>query len=206
MTDAVRDAGPGAYWVADVQVATGKDNAQSGGWALIVVYGDPGAPTRNLSVFNGFQNVSTSGAAVTISLSGLQTPLSGTVNSTVGIVAQEGDRGTTGDFATILGAAGVRKRLGNAANPPGPPASAANVFNASISRAGATVTDGLPAYVNQFGFDADTFTTTNVLGNNQTSTEVVLTTDGDAYIPGVVFISTDLYAPRIAATKTVDKP
>ena len=45
-----------------------------------------------------------------------------------------------------------------------------------------------------------------MLGNNQTSTDVKLTTSGDAYIPGVVFIATELYAPQVAATKTVDKP
>ena len=68
------------------------------------------------------------------------------------------------------------------------------------------MTDRSPAHLNNFGFDVDTFATTNVLGNNQTSTQVRLTTDGDAYIPGVVFIATELYAPQVAATKTVDKP
>ena len=143
---------------------------------------------------------------MTIPLSGFQTPLSGAVNATVGIVAQEGDRATLGDGATIRGAGNVDVRLGNAANPGGPPQSAANVFNASISRVGAHVTDRRPAHVNNFGFDVDTFATTNVLGNNQTSTDVKLTTSGDAYIPGVVFIATELYAPQVAATKTVDKP
>ena len=43
-----------------------------------------------------------------------------------------------------------------------------------------------------------------MLGNNQTSTQVRLSTSGDAYQPGVVTIATDLYAPRITASKTVD--
>ena len=43
-----------------------------------------------------------------------------------------------------------------------------------------------------------------MLGNGQTSTQVRLSTSGDAYQPGVVTLATDLYAPRITATKTVD--
>ena len=42
-----------------------------------------------------------------------------------------------------------------------------------------------------------------MLGNGQTSTQVRLSTSGDAYQPGVVTITTDLYAPRIVATKSV---
>ena len=40
-----------------------------------------------------------------------------------------------------------------------------------------------------------------MLGNGQTSTQVRLSTSGDAYQPGVVTMSTDLDAPRITATK-----
>ena len=113
VTDTVRAAGAGVYRVANVQVGTGRNNAQSGGWALVVVFGHPDEPTRNLSVFDGFQNVSSSSAGVTIPLSGFQTPLSGAVNATVGIVAQEGDRATLGDGATIRGAGNVDVRLDN---------------------------------------------------------------------------------------------
>ncbi len=63
----------------------------------MVAYGDPAAPSRNLSVFDGMQTVSST--TVTIPLSGFQTPLSGPVTSTVGIVAYEGDLGTVGDLA-----------------------------------------------------------------------------------------------------------
>lgn len=45
-----------------------------------------------------------------------------------------------------------------------------------------------------------------MLGNNQTSTAVRLTTSGDAYQPGVVTIATDRFAPKIESTKTVDRP
>ena len=83
-------AGPGTYTTANVQLGTGLSDSGSGGWALVVVYGDPTAPSRNLSVFDGMQAVSSS-TTVTIPLSGFQTPLSGPVTSTVGVVAYEGD-------------------------------------------------------------------------------------------------------------------
>ena len=61
---------------ANVQLGTGLSDSTSGGWALVVAYGDPAAPSRNLSVFDGMQTVGSSGA-VTIPLSGFQTPLYG---------------------------------------------------------------------------------------------------------------------------------
>ena len=199
VTGIVAAAGAGTYWTANVQLGTGLSDSSSGGWALVVAYGDPTVPSRNLSIFDGLQNVSSTGN-VTIPLSGFQTPLSGQVNSTVGLVAYEGDLGTTGDGAQIQGAGGAFTALSNAVNP------ANNVFNSTISNAGAFVTSRTPSFQNNLGYDADLFSTTNVLGNGQTSTQVRLSTSGDAYQPGVVTIATDLFAPKITATKTVDRP
>ena len=89
--------------------------------------------------------------------------------------------------------------LSNALNP------ASNVFNSTISIEGADARTRSPAYPNQLGFDADVLATTGVLGNGQTSTQVRLTTNGDAYQPGVVTIATELFAPRIEAAKSVDR-
>ena len=205
VTSIVAAAGAGSYWTANVQLGTGLSDSSSGGWALVVAYGDPAAPSRNLSVFDGLQGVGSS-ATVTIPLSGFQTPLTGPVTSTVGLVAYEGDLGTTGDSAAIQGGSGAFTALSNAVNP-GPPATSAsnsNVFNSTISNAGVLVTSRTPSFRNNLGYDADLFRTTNVLGNGQTSTQVRLSTSGDAYQPGVVTLATDLYAPRITATKTVD--
>jgi uncharacterized repeat protein (TIGR01451 family) len=196
VTGIVAAAGAGTYWTANVQLGTGLSDASSGGWSLVVAYGDPAAPSRNLSVFDGLQNVSSSGS-VTIPLSGFQTPLSGPVTSAVGIVAYEGDLATTGDGAALQGASGAFTALSNATNP------ANNLFNSTITNAGALVTSRTPSFQNNLGYDSDLFRTTGVLGNGQTSTQVRLSTNGDAYQPGVVTLATDLYAPQITATKTV---
>ena len=73
VTAIVDAAGPGTYTTANVQLGTGLSDSSSGGWALVVAYGDPAAPSRNLSVFDGMQTVN--GSPVTIPLSGFQTPL-----------------------------------------------------------------------------------------------------------------------------------
>jgi hypothetical protein len=109
VTDLVRAAGAGEYMVANVQLGTGFNADQAGGWALAVVYEDANQPMRNLTIFDGFRFVLADGPPVDIPLSGFTTPKSGPVTTNLGLVAMEGDLGTTGDSATI-----------NAA-PPGPP-------------------------------------------------------------------------------------
>jgi hypothetical protein len=79
VTSIVSAAGAGTYWTANVQLGTGLSDSGSGGWSLVVAYGDPAAPSRNLSVFDGLQSVGSS-ATVTIPLSGFQTPLPGPVD------------------------------------------------------------------------------------------------------------------------------
>src|SRR5262245_60392319 len=115
VTSIVAAAGAGTYTTANVQLGTGLSDSNLGGWALVVVYGDAGAPNRNLSVFDGLQDVDTR-TTVTIPVTGLQTPLSGPVAATVGIVAYEGDLATTGDSVEIEGAAGFTS-LSNSENP-----------------------------------------------------------------------------------------
>ena len=55
VTPIVAGAGAGTYTTANVQLGTGLSDSSSGGWALVVAYGDSAAPSRNLSVFDGMQ-------------------------------------------------------------------------------------------------------------------------------------------------------
>ena len=57
VTGIVRAAGPGEYTVANVQLGTGLNADQSGGWALAIAYEDSNQPTRNLTIFDGFKFV-----------------------------------------------------------------------------------------------------------------------------------------------------
>ena len=190
VTGQVRRSGPGVYTVANVQAATGED--RYAGWALVVAYEAFGDPPRNLTVFDGLQSVTQSKPALAIPVSGFQTPLSGPVRTKLGFVAYEGDRGLSGDSATLDG-----KSLSDAVNP------ANNLFNSTISVDGRNFTDKTPDYVNQLGFDAKLIRIDGFLANGATSAKIALRTSSDQYLPHVITFATDLYAPVIRATKTV---
>ena len=190
VTEVVRGAGSGEYAVADVQAGTGKD--RYAGWSLVVAYRDPAAPVRNLSVFDGFDTVSSSRPRVDVKVAGFRTPKVGSVRSDVGFVAYEGDRGSEGDGATLNETA-----LADTLKPSN------NVFNSTISRAGERIADKHPDVVNQMGFDAFTMRADGVLANDATSATIRLTTGGETYFPGAVTFATELYAPRVRPQKAV---
>ena len=189
VTSQVAAARSGTYTVANVQAGLGSD--RYGGWSLVVVYRAPGAQAKSLVVFDGMATVG-SGAPANITVSGFTAPASGAVNVKMGVMAYEGDRGTTGDQMAVNGT-----RITDATNP------SSNSFNSSISAAGANVTTKNPSYVNQLGYDSDLFTLPNgVIANGATSATVALTSTGDVYYPAVVTSAIDLYAPQITATKS----
>jgi uncharacterized repeat protein (TIGR01451 family) len=194
ITSIVKAGGAGTYTVANVQLGTGQNADQSGGWAIAVAYKDPTKPTRNLTIFDGFKFVTAGGASVSIPLSGFQTPNSGPVNTRIGMIAYEGDLGKDGDYATLEG-----KKLSNAANPEN------NFFNSSISNLGTSFTTRNPNYKNGFGFDGDIVDATGYLKNGQTKATITLSTTSDGYAPGGVSFATDLFAPSLEPTKVVDK-
>ncbi len=190
VTGQVQRDGSGVYTVANVQSATGDD--RYAGWALVVAYEAAGEPPRNLTVFDGLHSVTQGKSALTIPVSGFQTPPSGPVRTKLGFVAYEGDRGLTGDSATLDGKL-LSDKL-NAAN---------NMFNSVISNDGQYFTDKTPDYVNQLGFDAKRIGIDGFLANGATGATIGLKTSSDQYLPHVITFATDLYAPVIRATKTV---
>src|SRR5262245_13557309 len=164
VTALVQIAGEGTYQIANVQAQTGTD--KYAGWSLVVVYRDPRAPARNLTVFDGYavvQQTPTSDRNVSIPVSGFIAPPSGAVNASVGFVAYEGDRGSTGDSVTLN-----TTTLSNGLNP------SDNFFNSSITNRGAQFTNKTPNYVNQLGFDADIIQTSGIIPNSATSATINL--------------------------------
>lgn len=192
VTSTVAAAGNGAYWAADIRATQGA--GYHGGWALVVHYSYPGSKTRNCSVFDGLEGVG-SGSPKSIAVSGFRTPPTGNVSSRLGVVAYEGDRGTTGDALSFNGTV-----ISDTVNP------ANDFFNSSITFGGSHVTTKSPNYLNTLGFDADLLDVPNannaVLANNATSATIALSSTGDAYYPAVVTLCTELYAPQIIAAKT----
>lgn len=187
--DQVRASGAGSYSVANVQAGTGDD--RYGGWALVVAYASSAEPARNMTVFDGFESVNSGDAPREISVRGFTTPPSGPVRSRLGFVAYEGDLSLGGDSASLNGS-----DLSDATNP------ANNFFNSAISVQGQNVTSRTPAFPNNLGYDSDVIQTER-LPNGATSAAIRLKTTGDTYIPGVVFVATELFAPDLRATKAV---
>ena len=189
VTSQVQAAGGGVYTVANVQAATGSD--RYAGWSLVVAYHDSTQPPRNLTVFDGLGTVNSTTPTLNIPVSGFVTPTGGPVRTTLGFIAWEGDRGLTGDSASL-----DSTTLTDAANP------ATNFFNSSISDNGVAVTAKTPNYANQLGFDADLFDADGILANGATAATIHLTTGGETYFPGVVTFATELFAPRLVPQKS----
>ena len=191
VTDLVRRAGAGEYTVADVQSGTGVD--RYAGWSLIVAYEAPGDPPRNLTVVDGLQSVTRGRPALTIGVSGFQTPLVGPVRTQLGFVAYEGDLGAGGDSAALDG-----RSLSDAISAP------TNFFNSAISVDGSPFTAKSPDYRNQLGFDAKLIRADGILPNGASTADIALRTTLEQYLPGAVTFATDLYAPDVQATKSVE--
>jgi len=184
VTALVSAGGSGSYTVADVRSTPNASNVFAG-WGLVVVYGLPALPARNLAVFDGFGRVA-SGLPITLAVSGFATPPAGTVRTRLGVLAHEGDLGYTGAACALNAVA-----LADGRNP------AANFFNSSISHLDTTVTAKSPNYVNQLGFDVDLVNADGRLANGATGATIQLTSTSDTYYPGAVSFATDLYAPVI---------
>ncbi len=177
VTADVAAAGAGSYTVANLQAGTGND--RYGGWTLVVAYHESGEPVRDLSVYDGLATVA-SGTTSTVTLDGIETPATGTVQGTLGLVSWEGEPGISGDSAKLNGAT-----LSDAANP------ATNFFNSSISVGGSPVTGKSPDYLNQLGLDADLVGVDGLVAPGSTSASVQLGSTGDTYFAGVVTLATD---------------
>lgn len=187
VTTQVQTNGNGTYWVANVQSATGTvEGGTFGAWSLVVVYTDPAAPLRNLTVFDGYLNQAASASPTTINVSGFLTPLVGAVNARVGFIVQEGDGGITGDYLTLNST-----NLFDAVRP------STNFFNSSITSLGTHFAAKNPNYLNQMAYDMGRTTANGILANGATSASLTYGTNGDGYYPVLLSFAVDLYAPNL---------
>lgn len=179
VTSIVAAAGSGVYTVANVQAGTGED--RYGGWALVVAYANPAAEPHSIRVFEGLASIKAGEPPLQIGVSGLETPTAGSVSAGVGVVAYEGDRGSSGDRFLVNGTA-----LADAANP------TTNVFNSSIAFRGTDLGGRSPGYLNQLGFDADLLGADGILGNGATTATLEESTNVEQYLTQVLAVSIQL--------------
>lgn len=190
VTDVVRAAGAGRYTVANLPAALGSN--RYAGWTLATVFEDPNRPLRDITLFDGLSVVRKTDPSDVIEISGFRAPVEGAVDTTVGIVAYDGDRGTSGDYARFNGVT-----LTSDQSP------ATNFFNSTIDTFGSLVTSRDPSPTNNFGFDVKVADATGILANGATSARIELGTVGETIYVGLVSTRIDLTAPRFPPIKSV---
>jgi len=162
----------GTFQVANVKGTEGKLNSHnggktgtSGGWQIVFVYESPELVSRNITLFDGYANITKSQNQFNVDFNGFQTVSSGAVNSNVVIGSLEGDRSIQGDALEILDTTNSWVPLSTAERP------ANNFFNSKITTNETPFIDRVPASTNTLGFDATCFALANagntVIANNQ---------------------------------------
>ncbi|MCP3765321.1 DUF3344 domain-containing protein [Streptomyces sp. MAR25Y5] len=184
VTGLVRDSGAGPYTVAQVNVAAGRSEAGAwGGWTLVVAYENAAEPLRHLSLWDGFAPLK-SRTGPQVGLSGLD--LAEGAEGQVGLVAYNGDRGTTGDSLTVTtGTPASTTTLADSANPAG------DVLNSTVSGPAGAVPARVPAYANTLGYDSDVFTLGRGLLRAGDRMSLRLSSQRDAAWAGVLFTAVD---------------
>lgn len=188
----------GTYYVDtnNFYTETGQTNNKSpsdglgnyGAWVLVVIYKDPNeTKARNITIFDGYKQVTSSSGDVDISVSGFLTPKSGEVDSKTYVFTAEGDKYISGDAIKMAGLNynTTLQTLGT--------------FDSRVDVLG---TRG-PNLTNNNGIDIhkyDTGTTSgarNIISTNETGAKFQFTSTQDTYFPSLIVFSTQLYLPQM---------
>ena len=204
----------GTYAVANMRAARGKvGNSSGAGWTLVIIYETLSAPSKYITIFDGYQQVNPA-ETIYYDIAGFQTVPTGPVRAKIGIATLEGDQGVFGDEvamkspSTASQATGPYTFINNSLNP------AANTFNSSISSISNTpvpapflVTTRLPNGTNTLGFDLDVMEIPNnnkeTIANSATTATLRLTSGGDRYGAFLNTFAIDIIEPAIILTKLV---
>ena len=192
ITSTVTSAGINArFSVANLVTEPGSN--RWGGWTIVIVYKNVLQSMRNLTVFDGFANVST-GNTVDIPISGFTTPLSGPVNLELGVIGYDGDRDSQGDQLLFKGAAAF-VNVSDAIH------SSTNFFNSTLSDNGVLTPYRIPSYNNSLGYDAGIFypnnAALNYIGNNASTATIRVTTSSENILARAFTSAIDIYEPDL---------
>ncbi|WP_298761379.1 hypothetical protein, partial [uncultured Psychroserpens sp.] len=198
----------GTYQVANVEAKTGSvighdggTIGTSGGWQIVFVYESPKLPSKNISLFDGYANVTASTNNFDITFGGFQTVPTGDVNANVVIGSLEGDQDLSGDQLQI------RTPLNTFVPISAPQRSSNNFFNSRITLGNSNFVNRNPASLNTLGFDAAVFsldnTSNSIITNNQTSATLRLTSNQETYGLYLVGLAVDVWAPDLDPIEVV---
>ena len=202
VTDLVA-GGPLQARYAVANVVAQQESECWAGWTLVVVYADALAPMRNINVFDGFAFITNSNPydEVDVPIAGFVTPPVGPVDFQLGIIAYDGDRGSTGDQMGFNGGNGFTY-IADATHP------VDNAFNSTHATAGVLNPWRIPAYANTLGHDANLYIPDNsgfdFLGNNATSAVIRASTGGESIMVQTLTSVIDVYEPDLRATVFIE--
>ncbi len=215
VTTLVQEGGQGTYTtgrVVGTLTITGDSTANNAGWTLGVIYQNASLPFRNMSLRAGAVLVQSNSSAVTTTLTGFSTPVSGAIGGRALFSAQEGDANRNGDQALFGATTSTLVALSGTNN------FANNFFASQINNdSGALDTTGTFGSRNQTngapgsnivggrqGWDITNVDVSARLVNNQTSAVLRLTTSGDAYVLNANALQIDINAPRVSVNKSAN--
>ncbi|MEO3944660.1 hypothetical protein [Gorillibacterium sp. CAU 1737] len=215
VTTLIQQGGAGTYTtgrVVGTLTISNDPTANNAGWTLGVIYQNASLPFRNMSLRAGAVLVQSTSSAVTTTLTGFSTPVSGALGGRALFSAQEGDANRTGDQALFGPTTSTLVALSGTNN------FANNFFASQINNdSGALDTTGTFGTRNQTngapgtnisggrqGWDITNVDISARLTNNQTSAVLRLTTSGDAYVLNANALQIDINAPRVGVTKSAN--
>lgn len=194
VTDFVKNAGGGQYFVQDLYTSTGDSSdglGNYGAWVLVVVYDVPNTTQfKNISVFDGYKIVPGDGTNIDFQVSGLFTPKApAPVESKLFIFAGEGDKYLSDTSDTIQ----MSGLLYNTTY------TSLGTMDSRIDVSGTRS----PSLTNNNGIDIQEYnvgTTTGgsgIITNSENGARFRFTSDQDIFFPSLAVFSTDLYVPDI---------
>jgi hypothetical protein len=186
--------GPGTYYIdtSSFYTVTGTTSnglGTSGSWALVVVYSDPNETTaRNLTIFDGYKGVIRNTDAQA-SVRGFLTPKSGLVDSTLYVMAAEGDKYLSGTSDQIqMAGATYNTTLQNL-----------GTFDSRID----VDANRTPELINNNGTDIHKYNVgtgnggAGIIDTNEVGANFNFTSNADVYYPSLFVFSTELYLPQM---------
>nr|WP_299386183.1 T9SS type B sorting domain-containing protein [Allomuricauda sp.] len=195
----------GDYFVANVRGTRGATTYGCAGWTLVVIYENPTLPGKYISVFDGYEGITTHSGNNTadITVSGFNTIPTGPVNARIGVSTLEGETSLSGDtFGIVSNSSSSFTDISDAANPNN------NFFNSTISEDGANVATRNVSSTNAIGFDSDVFDLNNpsnsIIDNGDTSATLRLGTSGDWFASFLVTFGVEIIEPTIVLEKKVE--
>jgi len=190
--------GSGRYYIdtASFSTSTGKTKSKNpddglgnyGAWTLVVVYRDPNEPqAKNITIFDGYKQVTKNTGDIDISVNGFLTPRTGVVDSETYVFTAEGDKYISGDNIKMAGLTYSTsfQTIGT--------------FDSRVDVNGVRS----PNLTNNNGIDIHKYNTgtspgaLNIIQNNETGAKFKFTSTQDTYFPSLIVFSTELYLPQL---------